>query len=113
MRGKINFEISEYNDKYSCIDDIEDIAKYVSLRDNYTISVSFCKNGVGHYILNFIRKDNYMSNFYPIPLTIKIIGYRKVHWISQNGRDLEVFMGKDNIQYFNTKDFINPVCIYI
>lgn len=92
---------------------MKDIAKYVSLRDNYIISTSFCKNGVGHYILNFIRKDNYMSNFYPIPLTIKIIGYRKVHWISQNGRDLEVFMGKDNIQYFNTKDFINPVYIYI
>lgn len=92
---------------------MKDIAKYVSLRDNYIISTSFCKNGVSHYILNFIRKDNYMSNFYPIPLTIKIIGYRKVHWISQNGRDLEVFMGKDNIQYFSTKDFINPVYIYI
>lgn len=92
---------------------MKDIVKYVSLRDNYIITTHYCKNGVGHYILNFIRKDNYMSNFYPIPLTIKLTGYKRVNWISQNNQDLEVFMGKDNIQYFNTKDFINPVYIYI
>ena len=86
-----------------------DLSKYVILRDNLILTAELSKDKSGlHYELKFLKKDGFNFHFFPVELTIKIIGYRVLKSLSQSKKPLEWYKEGNNY-FFHTKDFINPI----